>query len=97
MPRVVEIPAAVVTEEIQSLNEFLPVNTNAPGHVRVVVGRMVDNEWVVPQQFQTYEIQGAMYDQLVGDGVGWATPGKPVGTYRNEDLWHFIDMLRLAT
>jgi hypothetical protein len=89
MPRQVTIPAETIYEDIQSLNEYPEQEI-----VRVVVGS-TDSEGVflVPQQFNTYEIQGDMYTELVGPPTSWA-PDKPDGTYRNEDLWHFIDLLR---
>jgi hypothetical protein len=90
MPRNITIPAQTYTEEVQSIEEY-PVDRL----VRVVVGRIGDDgRWIVPQRFQTLEIQGDLFDQLIGDGEGWAEPDKPVGTYRNEDLWYFIDFLR---
>lgn len=89
MPRQVNIPAETVYEDIQSLNEF-------PEHkiVRVIVG-VTDAEgvFVVPQQFQTYEISGDMYAELNSANPSW-NPVKPEGTYYNQDLWHFIDILR---
>jgi hypothetical protein len=38
-------------------------------------------------------IDGANYTELNGPPTSWA-PDKPTGTYRNQDLWHFIDILR---
>ena len=39
------------------------------------------------------EIVGADFDELVSANPEWA-PSKPPGTYRNEDLWMFIDRIR---
>ena len=89
MPRQVTIPAETVYEDIQSLNEF-PENQL----VRVVVGVTDANGvFIVPQQCQTYEILGDMYVELNSANPSW-NPGKPEGTYYNQDLWHFIDILR---
>jgi hypothetical protein len=89
MPREITIPAETVYEEIQSLNEFPEQQI-----VRVVVG-VTDAEgvFIVPQQFQTYEIYGDMYIELNSANPSW-DPTKPAGTYFNQDLWHFIDILR---
>jgi hypothetical protein len=89
MPRDVTIPAETIYEDIQSLQEYPEQQI-----VRVVVG-VTDAQGVflVPQQFKAYEIYGDMYTELVGPPTSWA-PDKPTGTYRNQDLWHFIDILR---
>lgn len=88
MPRQVTIPAETIYEEIQSLNEFPEQEV-----VRVVVGVTDSNGvFLVPQQFKTYEISGDMYAELNSANPSW-NPTKPEGTYFNEDLWHFIDLL----
>ena len=89
MPRQITIPAETVYEDIQSLSEFPEQQV-----VRVVVGVTdVDGVFLVPQQFQTYEISGDMYTELNSANPSW-DPSKPEGTYFNQDLWHFIDILR---
>lgn len=67
-------------------------------------------EFTVPQQFMAYTIQdnpavvndmtgditfpGTMdYTELMSANPSWA-PNKPAGTFRQEDLWHFIDLIR---
>lgn len=89
MPRQITIPAETVYEQIQSLQEFPDDNL-----VRIVVG-VTDSEgvFVVPQQFKTYEISGDMFSELNSANPSWH-PEKPEGTYFNEDLWRFIDLLR---
>ena len=64
--------------------------------VRVSVG-VVDaaGEFLVPQTFASYEITGANFAELMSASPSWAI-GKPAGTYRNEDLWIFIDRIRSA-
>lgn len=88
MPREIEIPAVTAMEEICTIEEVV-------GHaVRVTVGRVDQNgQFIVPQQFSRYEIVGADFDELVSANPEWA-PSKPPGTYRNEDLWMFIDRIR---
>lgn len=94
MARTTSIPQTVVTEEIRGIEEW-PAHGVTPGIVKVLVGRIDEGgNFIVPQTFETYMIEGEMYVQLLGDGSGWASPGKPADTYRNEDLWHFIDLLR---
>lgn len=93
MPRTSTRPAETVSEEIRGVEEF-PAHGVTPGIVRVLVGRVDESgSFIVPQQFQTYLIEGAQYDELCGPATDWA-PDKPAGTYRNEDLWHFIDLQR---
>jgi len=88
MPRQITIPAETIYEEIQSLNEFPEQEI-----VRVIVGVTDANGvFLVPQQFKTYEITGDMYAELNSANPSWNT-SKPAGTYYNEDLWHFIDLL----
>jgi hypothetical protein len=96
MPRITNVPAQVVRQEIRSLEE-VPASPGAPGYVRVQIGRVDETgAFLVPQQFEVYEIRNRMYEQLVGEPGEWA-PDKPAGTFRNEDLWHFIDRIREAT
>lgn len=95
MARTAAIPAQTVSEEVRSLQEY-PKFGVTPGIVRAMVGRVDDKgDFIVPQQFETYEITGDDYDELVGPAPAWA-PDKPAGTYRNDDLWHFIDLQRGA-
>lgn len=89
MPREVTIPAETVYEEIQSLQEFPDQQL-----VRVIVGKTdPTGAFIVPQQFYEYAISGDMYIDLNSANPSW-NPAKPAGTYFNEDLWHFIDIIR---
>lgn len=88
MPRQIEIPAQFVYEDIRSIEEVPGISVN------VMVGKTDSTgDFIVPQQFSLYMIDGANYVELNGPPTSWA-PDKPDGTYRNEDLWHFIDILR---
>lgn len=88
MPREIDIPAQQVYEDLRTIEE-------TPGiSVRVSVGKTTSTgEFIVPQAYQLYMIDGDMYTELNGPPTSWA-PDKPDGTYRNQDLWHFIDILR---
>ena len=89
MPRQITIPAETVYEEIQSLQEFPDDKI-----IRVIVGQTnEEGVFIVPQQFKTYEITGDIFTELNSANPSWH-PEKPEGTYFNEDLWHFIDILR---
>jgi hypothetical protein len=86
--REINIPAQQVFEEIKSIEEI------PPHSVMVMVGKTNENgEFIVPQAFEIYMIEGDNYTELNGPPQAWATE-KPTGTYRNSDLWHFIDILR---
>jgi hypothetical protein len=88
MPRQVDIPAQVVFEDLRTIEEVPNLLVN------VMVGKTDSSgEFIVPQQYSNYIIDGANYTELNGPPTSWA-PDKPTGTYRNEDLWHFIDLLR---
>jgi hypothetical protein len=88
MPREINIPAETIYEAIRTIEE-VPEQS-----VSVVVGQTDSvGEFVIPQQYKTYVIEGDMYTELNGPPATWS-PDKPDGTYRNEDLWHFIDILR---
>ena len=65
--------------------------------VRVSVGRVdASGEFLVPQTFSEYLIENADYLELTSEQpVEWS-PDKPAGTYRNEDIWHFVDKHRNA-
>jgi len=86
--RTVVIPEKTVTEDINLIEE------NPGIQVRFLVGQKESNgNWVVPQQFETFIVSGEQYAELNGPPLSWC-PDKPVGTYRNEDLWHYVDMAR---
>lgn len=88
MPRQVNIPAETIYEEIQSLQEFPEEQL-----VRIIVGVTdVNGTFLVPQQYKVYNISGDMYTELNSANPSW-NPNKPAGTYFNDDLWHFIDLL----
>ncbi len=88
-------PAEQVREAIRGIEEY-PPSPGQPGIVRIMVGRVDDGGSFPSQQYETHLIEGEDYDRLCGDGAGWATPGKPNGTFRNDDLWHFVDRKREA-
>ena len=90
MVRETIIPAQTVREDIRSIEEY------TGEMVRVLVGEVTpEGAFVVPQQFEIYEIKDADFDELMSAGPAWAL-NKPAGTYRNEDLWIFIDRQRGA-
>jgi hypothetical protein len=88
MSREVTIPQQTVIEDICTIDE-------TPGHqVRFTVGKKdSDGEWIVPQQFEIFLVAGDEYTELNGPPLDWC-PDKPEGTYRNIDLWHYVDMAR---
>jgi len=90
MARTSTIPQTVVSEDISLIFEH-------PGQaVRVDVGVLDANgEFVVPQTYKSYMIKDADFEELMSAGPAWAL-NKPAGTYRNEDLWIFIDRQRGA-
>lgn len=90
MSREVVIPQQSYTEDFMVIEE-LPGN-----RVRVVVGvRREDGESFDVERYrpQDFIIEGADLEELNGPAAEWA-PDKPDGTYRNQDLWYFIDKLR---
>ena len=91
MSREITLPSKTVIQAIQSLEEA-PQNKL----IRVVVGNIdADGNFIIPQFFKFYEIRGDMYDELNSANPSW-NPTKPAGTYFNDDLWHFIDLLDQA-
>jgi hypothetical protein len=90
MSRTITIPSTSVTEAVNGIVE-------TPGQsVRVVIGLLDANgNWLLNQNMQTYIINGDDYVELNGPPTTWATD-KPTGTYRNDDLWHYVDKQRLA-
>jgi len=89
MSRDIVIPAKTGKEGIRSYE------VNVGQSVRGLVGRIgVDDEFIVPQQFETFDIFRDEYTELMSANPTWA-PGKPAGTFRQDDLWRFIDIGRL--
>jgi hypothetical protein len=93
--RHITIPAVSFYEEIALIQEY-PGSAVTPGMVKVEVYRCDAAGGRLPGPPTSYSIEGDLYALLVGDGQGWADEGKPLGTYRNDDLWYFIDLLRNA-
>jgi hypothetical protein len=88
MMRTVTIPESTITEDISLIDETPNVQ------VRFLVGKRESNgNWVVPQQFETFLVANEQYAELNGPPLDWC-PDKPTGTYRNEDLWHYVDLTR---
>ena len=87
--RTITIPERTVIEDISLIDE-------TPGlQVRFLVGQREPNgNWVIPQEFQIYVVAGEQYDELNGPPLDWC-PVKPIGTYRNQDLWHYVDLARI--
>ena len=88
--RTVTVPQTTITEDISLIDE-------TPGvQVRFLVGKRESNgNWVIPQQFETYLVTGEQYTELNGPPLDWC-PDKPDGTYRNQDLWHYVDLQRAS-
>jgi hypothetical protein len=88
MSREITIPQQTVLEDISQIDE-------TPGlQVRFTVGKKDNNgNWIIPQQFQIFVVAGEQYLELNGPPLSWC-PDKPIGTYRNEDLWHYVDLAR---
>lgn len=88
MQREVTIPKQVIIEDINQIDE-------TPGlQVRFTVGKKNSKgEWIFPQQFEIFTISGDQYQELNGPALEWC-PDKPEGTYRNADLWHYVDIAR---
>lgn len=88
MPREVIIPTRTVKEDIVSVEEAVGIC------VRVVVGVLdAEDKFDLSIPTKEYRISGNDLIELTGEPTSWA-PDKPVGTYRNDDLWHYIDLQR---
>jgi hypothetical protein len=88
MGRAIVLPAVTSTEEIVSLSEF------AGTLVRFCVALVDENGILInPDRVENFELIGDDYTDLMSANPPWA-PNKPAGTYRNEDLWHFVDAIR---
>jgi hypothetical protein len=88
MPREVTVPVQTLTEEIAVVEEAVGV------YVRVTVGILKsDGAFDLSIPVKEYRIMDEYLTELNGPPTEWA-PDKPNGTYRNQDLWHFIDILR---
>ena len=86
--RTTTIPSSTVIEDIGLINE-------TPGYtVQFTVGKKEENgNWIIGQNFEQFIINGEQYIELNGPPLSWC-PDKPTGTYRNDDLWHYVDLQR---
>lgn len=107
MPRETTIPAQSVQEEILSvehhIGQFVRVligrGSQTDSGFVFSPGQVFD----VVDIRDSPEVRGALgvviaaaitdYTELTSAAPGWA-PYKPAGTFRNEDLWLFIDAVR---
>ena len=89
MARDITIPSQTVQEEIVVVEELVDQ------YVRVVVGVLNEDgkTFNTNMGIKEYRIVGNNLTELNGPPTAWS-PDKPTGTYRNEDLWHYIDLLR---
>lgn len=89
MARDITIPSQTVQEEIVVVEELVDQ------YVRIVVGVLNEDgkTFNTNMGIKEYRIVGDNLTELNGPPTSWS-PDKPNGTYRNEDLWHFIDILR---
>lgn len=87
MPRQITL-SQTVTEDIITIYE-VPATM-----VRVCVAPVnPDGTMVNGNVYDEYQIQGDDFAELMSAGPSWA-PNKPANTYRNEDLWVFVDRFR---
>lgn len=88
MPRQIDIPAQIIYETIVLVEE------SPNSWVRASVAKTDANgELLTDQVAQQYMIEGDNLTELLVGNPSWS-PNKPAGTYDNEDLWHFIDLIR---
>jgi hypothetical protein len=88
MPRQIDIPAQIIYETIVLVEE------SPNSWVRASVAKTNANgELLTDQIAQQYMIEGDNLTELLIGNPSWS-PNKPAGTYDNEDLWHFIDLIR---
>ena len=92
MSRQVTIPQQSYTEDIMTIYETPGVGVKVYVGVLAEDGQSFNNATYKPQEFLIF---GEMYTELNGPPTNWA-PDKPSGTYRNEDLWHYINLQRNA-
>ena len=91
MSRTVNIPSSTITEAIGLINETPNVC------VSFLVGQVDEHgQFLIGQQFENFVVQGDDYTELNGPPTSWA-PDKTNGTYRNDDLWHYVDLQRAKT
>jgi hypothetical protein len=88
MSRTVTIPSSTVTEAINDIQEIPNLC------VRFLVGLVDSNgNFLLNQTMQAFTIAENDYKELNGPPLDWC-PDKPTGTYRNDDLWHYVDLQR---
>jgi hypothetical protein len=87
MPREIVIPSPAY-EDIQFFQEFPGVMVEVRVGLTDAAGVFYPN-----QNYMVYQISGEMYAELNSANPSW-NPSKPEGTFFNNDLWHFIDLIR---
>lgn len=106
--REITIPQQTVYESIQTYEHFVGTCVTVSVGVGSDVNGVF--QFAYPQTFKNYTIANAAerldpqtgqvirpaiadYDDLMSANPSWA-PNKPAGTFRQDDLWRFIDLIR---
>jgi hypothetical protein len=84
----VEVNKLATTEELVSimetkLNRLVQVRV----HIKDGHGEVIQNE--------AFDISDENYDLLMSESPSFA-PGKPLNEYREQDIWHVIDLIRMT-
>jgi len=106
--REITIPQQTVYESIQTYEHFVDKSVSVWVGVGSEVNGVF--QFTFPQTFKEFVIANAAerinpetgqvlrpaitdYADLMSANPSWA-PNKPAGVFRQEDLWHFVDLIR---
>ena len=85
------------TQTITVTEDIVSIEHKINSFVRMLLGRgsTVNGEFQVApdQNYDVIMIMNDDYTDLMSANPSWAS-NKPAGTFRKEDLWHFVDLIR---
>jgi hypothetical protein len=96
MTRTVEVPAKpakVLAEEIVAKTHNVIAREL---HVSIGLGEILQDVFVLDneQPITGFTISGDLYDDLLSEKPSWSDTSKPLGEFRDVDIWPALDILK---
>lgn len=93
--REIIIPAKEEVIYIEEIHAYTHVKSQSI--ITIAVGLCDSNgDFIEDQDYETLALKGQDYIDMLSENGGpeSPSPGKPAGTFRKDDMWYFIDLIR---